>query len=241
MRRIPLLILPLLLVAGPAHGQDGFLFRPPMGELTLRAGPIVPRAQSDVFDFLTSELTIQRGDFRAPAVAAEVAFFLTDRLDLALGAGWSESNTRSEFREFIGDDGLPIEQTTSLRLVPLTASVRFLPLERGRRLSGLAWLPRQTLPYVGGGLGMTWYRLQQDGEFIEPETLEIFIQEYESSDHALTAHALAGLHHWFTPRIGANLEGRYTWGSAGLAGSFRSYDKLDLTGFQFGLGVSFRW
>jgi hypothetical protein len=47
--------------------------------------------------------------------------------------------------------------------------------------------------------------------------------------------------HWITSRIGANLEGRYTWGSAGLEGSYRTYDRLDLTGFQVGLGVSFRW
>jgi hypothetical protein len=233
------------LLAGPAapalQAQDGFLFRQPQGQLTLRAGPMVPRARSDIFDFLTTELTLERGDFLAPAFSAELALLAHPNFDIGVSLGFATSSSRSEYADFVGDDGLPIAQTTWLRTTPVTASLRVLPLARGRALSDLAWLPARTAPYLGGGGGVTWYRLRQEGEFIRVDTNEIVMDEYASSGRGLTAHALAGVDHWITSRIGANLEGRYTWGSAGLEGSFRTYDRLDLTGFQVGLGLSFRW
>jgi hypothetical protein len=233
------------LLAGPAapavQAQDGFLFRQPQGQLTVRAGPMVPRAQSDIFDFLTTELTLERGDFLAPAFSAELALLAHRHLDVAVGFGWATSSSSSEYADFLGDDGLPIQQTTWLRMTPVTLSLRVLPLARGRALSELAWLPARTTPYMGGGGGVTWYRLRQEGEFIQAVTNAIIVDEYVSSGQGLTAHALAGVDHWITSRIGANIEGRYTWGSAGLEGSFRTYDSLDLTGFQVGLGISFRW
>lgn len=236
-----LLAAAVLLPAAGAHAQEGFLFRPPMGQLTLRAGPLLPRAQSDVFDFITSELTVDRGDFLAPSLSAELGVLAGSRLDIVLGLGWSESSTRSEFRALIGDDGLPIEQTTTLRLMPVTLSGRFLPIERGRRLGTLAWLPATVTPYVGGGGGVTFYRLRQQGEFVNAATNDIFVDEYTSSGRGMTVHGLAGVDYWFSPRIGANLEGRYTRGSADMVGSFRTYDSLDLTGFGLGVGVTFRW
>jgi hypothetical protein len=232
------------LLAGPAapavQAQDGFLFRHPPAQLTVRAGPMVPRAQSDIFDFLTTELTLERRDFLAPAFSAELALLVHRSFDIGIGIGRAASSSRSEYADFIGDDGQPIEQTTWLRMTPVTASLRVLPLGRGRTLSELAWLPAGTTPYVGAGGGVTWYRLRQEGEFIRAVTNEIIIHEYVSSGQGATAHALAGVDHWITSRIGANLEARYTWGSAGLEGSYRTYDRLDLTGFQVGLGIAFR-
>jgi hypothetical protein len=239
----PLVAVLLCAVSGaaPLVAQEGFLFRPPLAQVILRAGPMLPRAQSDIFDFMTTELTLDRSDFLAPALSAEIAVLEKSRFDVGLGFGWAESHSRSEFREFIGDDGLPIEQTTKLRIMPLTLSARLLGVPRGRTLSNLAWLPATLTPYVGGGVGLTFYRLEQQGEFINPSSSAIFIDEYSASGRAFTGHAMAGADYWFSPRVGANLEGRYSWGGAGLTGSFRTYDRIDLSGMQLGIGVSFRW
>lgn len=223
------------------HAQDGFLFRAPQVQFTLRAGPLVPRAQSDIFDDITTELTLERRDFRAPALGGEMAILLGRHLDLAVGLQWAESSTTSEYRALIGDDGLPIVQQTRLRTVPLTATLRYQPLPRGRDLGMLAWLPTRLTPYVGAGGGMTWYRLFQEGEFVDHGTGDIFLHEFESRDNALTAHAVAGVDYWLTPRVGLNLEGRYTHGSAPVGGSYSRFDSMDLSGAQAAIGVSFRW
>jgi hypothetical protein len=233
----------LLVGAAPAavHAQDGYLFRAPQAQITLRAGPQLPRAHSDIFDEITTELTLERSDFRAPSLGAELNLLLGQRLAVGLGLDWAESSAHSEYREFIGDDGLPIEQTTRLRTMPLAATAKWSLLPRGRAVSQLAWIPTRTNPFVGAGGGVTWYRLHQDGEFVNRETGDIFLQEYESRDRALTAHAIAGVDHWFTPRLGLTLEGRYTHGSAPVGGSYAGFQSMDLRGVQATLGLSVRW
>src|SRR5688572_28937385 len=91
-----------LAAAAPASAQNGFMFHRPIASLTLRAGPVVHRAGGDVFEFMTSELTLERGDFRAPAIGAELALAVHDRIDVTVGIARSETETRSESREWVG-------------------------------------------------------------------------------------------------------------------------------------------
>lgn len=233
--------LPLLLPAAALHAQDGFLFRSPQVQLTLRAGPSMPAASGPIFDFMTTELTLDRSDFRAAGVSGEIALLLGERWDVAGAIGAAESSRASEYRDFIGSDGLPIEQTTRLRMVPASATLRFYPLARGRSISSLSWIPTRTTPYVGAGGGVTWYTLEQSGEFIEHATGDIFQNSYTSSDNAFTIHALAGATHWFTPRVGLNAEARYTRGTADLTGSYSQYRNIDVSGVQASVGLSLRW
>mgnify|MGYP006206586547 CR=1 FL=1 len=106
-------------------------------ELTLRAGPVMHRADSDVFDFFRSELTLDRGDFRAPSLSGELGLYLHRRVDLVLGGGWSKTESQSESRDFVeeGPDGsdMPIEQVLALppeRLPPEEKSEALLTRAR---------------------------------------------------------------------------------------------------------------
>ncbi|HSJ32884.1 MAG TPA: hypothetical protein VK933_15695 [Longimicrobiales bacterium] len=236
------LLLPVLPVA--VHAQDGFMFGRPKAQLTLRAGPMLHRAEGDLLGFFQSELTLDRGDFRAPAISAEVAAVIHPRVDLALGAGWSNVETSSEFRDFVEEvDGVdvPIEQTTALRVMPVTASVRFYPLARGHGISELAWVPARTTPYLGGGAGLAFYRLRQYGDFVSDTDLSIFSDDWESSGYATTGQLFAGIDHWLSPRVGLNIEGRYMFGSAKPDNDFVGWDSIDLSGLQLGIGLALRW
>lgn len=230
-----------LLAPVGAHAQDGFLFGGPKVQVTLRAGPVLHRAGGDLFRFFTDSLTLERGDFRAPALSADLGVRVHPRIDLALGFGISSVESGSEFREWVDDENQPIEQVTKLRVIPATVSARFYPLSRGRAISELAWIPARTTPYVGGGGGLTFYRLEQDGDFVDSEDLGIFPAQLESSGSAFTGHVFAGLDHWFTPKVGLNVEGRYTLGSATPGDDFQDWDSIDLSGLQLGLGLSLRW
>lgn len=237
----------LLFGAGPAQAQDGFLFQQPRGQITVKGGAFLHRAQSDLFDFMVDTLTLQRSDFRAPWIGVDVAVLAGPALDLVLGLAWSQTESRSEFRDWDGTDGLPIEQVTRLRTIPLTLTARYHLVSRGRRVSNLAWVPNRLTPYLAGGAGMTWYTLVQDGEFVgepvgdDPDERRIFSSRFESRDHGLTGHFGAGLDYWFTPRVGLNTEARYTIGSAPVSGAFQGWDNIDLSGFQAAIGLSFRW
>jgi hypothetical protein len=250
--RSTLLPLGLALVAGgvpgKAAGQDDFLFRAPIAAFTLRVGPMLYSATGDVFDQMTDTLTLSRGDFRAPAFGAELILMPSSRVDVVLGFMTSATETKSEFRNWVDegptpseDDDLPIEQVTRLRTIPVTASVRYLLVPRGRRVSRLAWLPRSAVPYIGAGGGVTWYRLRQEGDFVDYQDFAIFRDQLESKGQQVTFHALAGMDYWFVSRFGLNAEARYTRGSAQPNQSFSDFDNIDLGGFQGTLGLSFRW
>jgi hypothetical protein len=239
-----------LALPGVAAAQSDFLFRPPVISISARGGPMLYSANSDVFDDVTTNLTLRRGDFRAPAVGAELVVMPTSRLDIALGVMWSATEARSEFRgwdeEIKGPDGeviglKPIEQTTRLRTTPVTATLRYLLVPRGRRISQLAYLPRRTVPYVGAGGGVTWYRFEQEGDFVDIADNGIFSDVLTTSGEQVTLHAVAGVDHWFMSNVGLNAEARYTRGSAQPNQSFSDYDNLDLGGLQLTLGLSFRW
>ena len=241
-------------VPADVHAQNGFLFGKPKAQLTLRAGPVMHRAGGDVFELFRTDLTLDRGDFRAPAIGGEVLAVVHSRLDLVVGASWSKVDARSasiasdcvgsEFEcTYVDDDGLPIEQMTTLRVIPVTASVRYYPLSRGEGISELAWLPARTTPYVGVGGGLAWYRLAQTGEFVavDDEGAFIFADDFESSGSGIIGHIHAGVDHWFTARLGANVEGRYSFGSAKPDGDFLGWESIDLSGLQLGLGLALRW
>src|SRR5438552_3940607 len=103
----------LLPFATPAAAQRAdFLFRRPLVTAALRGGWAVPRAQSEIFDFTTNRLTVKRADFAGGAVDFEGAVRVKDRVDVSLGVGYSAAKVRSEFRNFVEDNDLPIEQTT---------------------------------------------------------------------------------------------------------------------------------
>lgn len=239
----------LLLAAQPALAQDGYMFRRPSGQVTLSAGPNAALARSELFDFLTSELSLSRGDFTAPAFSVTVAVLEGERFDVGFSLGWSQVRASSEFRDWVGADDLPIAQTTRLQTVPLSGTLRYRLLPRGRQISRLAWVPARTVPYVGGGIGATWYSLRQNGEFLNTDRCErdpaggcaIFPADLSSSGEALTVHAVAGVERWLSTRVGLTLEGRYTRGSAPLTWQFQSYDRIDLSGVSAAVGLSLRW
>lgn len=241
--------LPLLLAASlaaplatssPAFAQDGFLFRAPTLSLTVRAVHSSPRAEGEVFTFMTDELTLERGDFAAAGFGVDAGIRVNDRFDVVLGVSRVQSAQRSEFRDYIGDDDLPIEQTTKLLRVPVTAAVRWYPLPRGRSLAAHAWIPARLTPYLQVGGGLQWYRLAQEGDFVDYESLAIFRDELRSSGTSAIGQVGGGLEYWVTSNVGLSVDGRYGWSSAGLEDSFRDFDSIDLSGYQAALGLAFR-
>jgi hypothetical protein len=228
-------------VAGAQRAGDGFLFGQPAGTFTLRGGFDRAAASSDLFSFATKQLTLGRSDFSSFTVGADLAFRVAPRLDVALGAAYAGSSAPSEFRAFVDQDDLPIEQSTSFRRVPLTASVKAYLSPRGRSIGRFAWVPARVAPYLGAGGGAMWYRFRQEGDFVDFQTNEIFAEELASSGWTPTGHALAGVDFALGPRFLLTGEGRYTWARAALSNDFASFDRIDLSGFALTAGVAVRF
>ena len=238
----------LLASAGGLSAQDAdFLFGPPKVSIGLHVGYASPSAGSEIFDQTRSELTVDDGDFGSGLLGLELGIRASDRVDIALGVGVARSRTRSEYRDWVGNDGFPIEQTTSFRRIPLVASLKYYLNDRGRSVGRFAWIPAEWSPYVGAGGGWTAYRFEQTGEWVDfnsdgnSDELDIFRGTVVSDGFAPTAHLLAGVQKSLSPHFFLSGEGRYSWASTEMDLDFEGFDPIDLGGFQLTLGISARF
>lgn len=230
--------------ADPAEGGQAspdFRFSAPDMTFGVRVAWIDNRAEGEIYDFLTDELTLEASDFDTVGLAFDLGIRVSSRVDFVLGVEYSNSSTQSEFRDFVDQDGIPIIQTTELTQAPLTASLKFFLTSRGRSVGRYAWVPASFVPYVGGGVGATYYRLYQEGEFVDFVDFAIFEAIFESKGWALSTHAFAGVDVKLSPSFGLVFEGRYQWAEADLNDSFIGFEPIDLTGLRATAGVNWKF
>jgi opacity protein-like surface antigen len=246
MRRTNLVVVVALLVLGalPARAQSsgrGFLFREPLFSVTLRGGWAGANAKSDLFAFTTDQLTLNKGDFSSGSFGVDGAFRLRTGTHAVLSLGAASAKKRSEFRDFVDNNELPIEQTTSFTRVPITLSVKQYLMSTGRPIGRFAWIPARVSPFVGAGGGGMYYRFHQTGDFIDFQTMDVFPSQFESSGWTSTAHVMAGVDYSLAARFALTLEARYLWSSAPLSNDFSGFNKLDLSGLATSAGLTVRF
>jgi len=227
-------------VSGQAGGP-GFLFGRPTFSIGIKGGYAVPRAGSEIFDFARDQLTLDTGDFASSAWGAEIAVRTTERLDIAAGLGVSRSSARSEFQHWVDESDLPIEQTTTFLRVPMTLNAKWYFRDRGRSVSRFVWVPESWSPYVGVGGGAVWYRFEQEGDFVDFETLDVFSAFLESDGTTGTVHVFSGVDLSLGSKVVLTGEGRYSWASAEMGRDFVDFSDIDLGGFQATVGLSLRF
>jgi hypothetical protein len=242
-------VLPPAAIRAQQYADD-FMFHQPKATLHVNLGYGLPKAGSDLFDKVTSELTLDKGDFRALVLGGGLSFFLDERIDLALEVSFSRSSPFSEWA--IGPpaaDGLPIEQETEFTRVPVTASIRYFLTDRGRSVGTLSWIPVDWAPYIGLGGGRIWYEFSQTGEFVDLEDPEcetlgcpIYPGTLSSSGSGWLGQAFAGVQWALSPQWVLVGEGRYSFADAELdRPTFSGYDPIDLSGFQATVGFGVRF
>jgi hypothetical protein len=233
----------LLVCATTASAQTppDFLFGRPRGTVGMRTGWMFASANSDLFTFVQDHLTVERKDFNAPAIGIDMDFALTPRASIVAGFDFSKASKDSEYRDFVDNQRLPITQTTSLREMNFSGSVKFNLTPRGREISSRAWIPAAATPYVGAGGGMLMYRFLQFGDFIDVDdpSLSIFTDTFRSDGWAPSAHVFGGIDVKVWKRMYLSGEARYLWSSATPDRDFIDFDPIDLAGFKLTAGVHY--
>jgi hypothetical protein len=237
-----------LIFAAAASAQptgSGFLFSAPRWTLGVRGGFDRASAGSDIFEFMTDTLTLDKGDFSGFTFGADLAYSITPRVDIVAGAGYVRSERLSEFRYYVGTDNLPINQTTTFSRLPVTGTLRAYLFPRGRSIGSLAWVPAKFSPYLGVGGGALRYEFRQEGEFVDTQEgtteFDVFHDKYVSSGWTPTAHAILGTEFALTPRLGFSTEGRYGWARSDLSADFVDFEQIDLSGFSATMGFIIRF
>lgn len=231
----------LMAAAAPVRAQgNGYLFGSPDAQLTVRGGWFLASANSDFYDQARKDFTLDKSDFNSPTVGAELALRLASQLDFSLDLAWSGMSKGSHYRNFVDNNNQEIEQTTTLRRVPLTANLKAYLVPRGRSVGRLAYIPSKVVPWVGLGAGASWYSLEQSGDFINNASGAVFADTFRDSGWGPAVQGMGGVDVTLTPRIALTGDARYLWSKATLGSDFQGYDKIDLSGVSLALGVTFR-
>ena len=201
----------------------------------------LPRANSDIYTFNEEQLTLDSGSFTSGLFGMDFGWSLNNRVDVVFGFEYSSSSPVSEFRDFVDEFGAPITQQTRLRQVPLTASVRFNLIERGRSVGSYAWIANTAVPYVGGGGGIQWWRYEQFGDFVDFADFTIFTDHFLTQGWEPVVHVFGGVDVSLSPRFVLNFEARYGWANGQMAPAFVGFEPIDLAGFRGTVGASFRF
>ncbi len=180
-------------------------------------------------DFLAFEID----DFNSGTIGGEWLFGISEYLEVGAGIGYSRRTVPSIYRDFEFEDGFPIAQEMRLRIVPITGTLRFLPLGRSGGFQ----------PYVGGGVSLLNWRYSEFGEFVDFTDDTVFNARYVADGNTVGPALLVGAR---TPvgdmwTVGGEL--RYQWGEGDTdaAESGLLADRIDLGGWSVNFGFHFRF
>ncbi|MDQ3068106.1 MAG: hypothetical protein M3R55_00065 [Acidobacteriota bacterium] len=191
------------------------------------------RVAGDVLIEDLQSLSFKIGDFNGPLVNGEWLIGFGDRFEVGLGAGFYQRTVPSVYNDVVDSDGSEIEQDLKLRIVPLTATVRFLPFNR----------PGQFQPYIGAGVSMLNWKYSEVGEFVDFSDASIFRDRYLASGSTIAPVVLGGIRLPLDGDVFAvNGEIRWQGGKGNISSdSGLLGDRIDLGGISALIGFHVRF
>ena len=155
--------------------------------LNFSVGGFVPHGEDgrDNTDVLVNNLdflAFNIKDFSGATFGAEWLTALGKNFEAGFGAGYYQRSVPAVYIDFVNTNGSEIEQDIKLRVVPFTATVRFLPLGHRHGIE----------PYIGGGVGVFAWHYSETGDFLATDRT-IFHDSFDSSGSATGPVILGGV------------------------------------------------
>ena len=244
--RASVLALGVMGLAGTASAQV-------VQSLTLGLGSFHPRpydtrvdgdvwvanlSQPELLPGVTGSLIFNISSFRSVPVFGEWNVAFGDHIETSAGLEYYGRSVRSHYRDLVNGSRPPgqdeIEQDLRLRVLPVTAVVRFLPFGHMGTVQ----------PYVGTGIAILNWRYTETGEFVDPTDFTVFQDKYSASGTSIGPLLLGGIRLPIGGDVyGFSIEGRYQWASGDTGGYNAGFlgDRIDLGGgsIRFGFLVHF--
>lgn len=218
-----------LFSADAAFAQQSVNFS--LGYFTVRGEDA--RVEGDVLVADRELFLFDFSDFNTVSFGAEWLAPIGDYFEVGAGIGFTSRGVDTIYDEFVRPDESEIEQQLKLRIIPITGTVRVLPLGRHAAFQ----------PYVGGGLGIYNWRYSETGDFID-FTLPgrpIFRESYVATGTAIGPVAVFGAR--FPVGTSATFGGevRYQKAEGDLDENDFLGPKIDLGGFHYSVTFGVRF
>jgi outer membrane protein W len=167
-------------------------------------------------------LLYEVNDFNGWTFGGEWLFGVNDYLETGVGLGFYQKTVPSIYADVTHADDTEIAQDLKLRIVPITATVRFLPIGRNASIQ----------PYIGGGIGFFNWKYSEVGEFVDFADDSVFFETFVKSGNSVGPVILGGVRFPVGDMVGVG--GEFRWQRAtgdGLLEEGFLGDKVDLGGW----------
>jgi opacity protein-like surface antigen len=199
------------------------------GEFRLWLGSFRPDGDSQYWRDKELDFTGKAADLEDISGGADYLMGLSDRLSLAFSGSYFEGTTTQEYRNFEDNFGHRIRHDTTLGVGSATLGVIY-------HFTGP---DAPVIPYAGAGGGAYFWRLQENGDFIDfNQNNEIFNARLRSDGTAFGTYFLVGLEAPISRSLSLFAEGRWTQAEDTLSGDFEGFGKLDLSGRHISAGLA---
>jgi opacity protein-like surface antigen len=174
-------------------------------------------------------LLFETSDFNGFSINGEWVFPIGEYFEAAAGIGFYQNTVHSIYANVTFPDQSEIEQDLKLRIVPISGTVRFLPLTNR---SGVQ-------PYVGAGIGIFNWQYSEVGNFVASD-LSIFSDRFVDSGTAVGPLVVGGIRFPVGDVLSLGGELRYQNAEGDLSADFLG-DKIDLGGWTYSAILAFRF
>lgn len=218
MKRIVILAALIGLASGALFSQS----------LNMKIGVFVPQLESDLWQTNIENLTFDKSDMVNVYYGAEFEGFLNRNSSFTVEIGSYTKTQYAMYRDYEYDNGAPIYQNVSLRIVPIEAGLKFYPMGHRSTLN----------PFIGGGVGLYSWTYQQWGDFIDFGDFSIYEGNAETKRFSVGFFGRVGFVYRFIAQAAISLEGKYQYLKGHLSGNFEGFEPLDMSGFQVNAGIN---
>jgi len=229
-------LLGLLAASTPAQAQDqGFSislgYFAPRGDNSRVSGDVLNANRCIDTSFLCEPLLFDVGDFGGATIGGEYLIGIGKYVEAGVGAGFYQRTVPSIYEFVTRPDDTEIAQDLKLRVVPLTATLKFVPTGRDASFQ----------PYIGAGIAALRWTYSETGEFVDAVTSEIFRDTFSANGTEVAPIIFGGLR----APVGASMmfggEVRYQKADAPLPAEEFLGDRLDLGGLTFQANLTWRF
>jgi hypothetical protein len=195
--------------------------------VNIQLGLFVPRSEGgriagDVLNKNEDYLLFTVGDFKGFTGGIEWLVPAGSHLEAGIGVGFYQREVPTLYWDWTNDDGSEIEQRLKLRTVPISATLKYLPLGTRRGFQ----------PYVGIGVAMYLWQYRESGDFIDFNDLSVFNATYSGSGTSFGPLATFGVRGRVSAHVDIGAEVRCQWGHGNLSTSDFLNDRIDLGGIN---------
>jgi hypothetical protein len=196
--------------------------------VNLKLGLFIPQLRSELWDVNLENLTFSKSDMINAYYSGEYEFYFDRHASFSVEVGSYTRTIYAQYRDYTFEDGAPIFQNISLRIVPVEANLKYYPM--GHRYA--------IFPFIGVGAGVYAWTYQQWGDFINFEDDSVNEGLAETRRFGFGLNGRCGMVFRFHPRLAFTLEGKYQYLKGHLSENFQGFNQLDMGGFTVNAGIN---